>query len=365
MTKGIATNVESIEELQKEWPDLLENSHLNNLFLTWDWINSWCVNMLSGSETPLIITAREETRLVGIAPLILVKCNPLLTYIQFIGQAYSYHLGFISEKGYEQRVISAFWDHLLQNLVKQYNIIEFTHMEEDPILESVLSSQAAQRKLKIRRSVRNTCKVIELGTDYEDFLKTGFKSINLRNNLKKDIRQLTKNFQVDYFTADENNFERYFRELVFLHREMMKNNGKHSILLGDPFPRHLKHISGIFLKKTNLRLCILSINNETAVILLGIIYCNVFNALTIGINHQMVSNLHWLNLCVLSHALGIKTAIEGHCAEFDFLGGHHEFKYKMGGEDRAGIKLKVYRTGKDELKEKYQMKLSSLLNKIL
>jgi CelD/BcsL family acetyltransferase involved in cellulose biosynthesis len=365
MIVDIVTDIEPIENLQQDWSSLLMRASLNNLFLTWEWIFSWCRNMMSRSETPFIITAREGNRLLGVAPAVIVRRKNLGTYVQFLGQSYSYHLGFIAEKGNEERIYNALWNHILDHVIKKFRAIEFLHFEENASFESVLQRQADKRGLYIERSIQNPCKVLKLSDTYPDYLKSGILSYNLRQNLKKDFRRLGKECQVDFFHADKTNFQKYWLELLSLHCEMMQNRNKDSALMGNSFPQHLRQVSEIFHEKEELRLNVLVLNQETAAIILGIIYNGVFNALTIGLNHRLIRKMPWLNLCVLSLALSIKTAIECGCKEFDFLGGHHEYKYKMGGKDKAGIKIKIYRSGIQKLKEQSLLRLISIMAEAL
>jgi CelD/BcsL family acetyltransferase involved in cellulose biosynthesis len=362
---GITANIEMLENLREDWTSLLPGASLNNLFLTWEWIHSWRCTMMDQSEIPFIVTAREDKRLIGLAPMVLVRHRILGNHLQFIGQSHSYHLGFIARKGSEERVYGALWDYMLDNGTIRCQTIEFLHMEEDAIFESVLKRQADKRGLILKRSIQNTCKVIDLPGSYDAYLKSGISSYKLRRDLRRYFRRLKKECTVDFRNVDSVDFPKYWVELLNLHRQQMLSKGARSVLMDTSFPYHLQQVAEAFQEKQTLRLAILILNHETAAIILGIIYNRVFYALTMGLNPCIIHTHPWLNVCVLSNTLCIKTAIENGCKQYDFLGGHHDYKYRMGGRDRAGIRIKIYRSKKDKLKERGLLCLKSFLDTVL
>lgn len=359
----ITTNAESIKFLQKEWTELLKGSGMNNLFLTWEWINSWCLNMLDKSANTLIVTVRDDKKLIGIAPLVIILDENQEKTIQLLGQSYSYHLGFIAQLGREAEIYNSIWNYLFELKEFKINKVEFIHFDENRFFESVISHQCEKRGLVIEKAVQNPCKVLRLPNSFDEYLKSGIISKNLRRNIKKDFNRLELEFPFDIFLADTTTFKQYWSEMLILHREMMRSRNKCSALLTDSFPNHLQYIAEVSLSKTELKLSVLTINNETAAVMLGIIYNGVFNALTIGVNHQIINKIPWLNLTILSHLLNVKIAIESNCKAFDFGGGRHDYKYKMGGIDTGGVKFTIYMPTGNEEKKKHWSKFISFANK--
>jgi CelD/BcsL family acetyltransferase involved in cellulose biosynthesis len=359
----IITNVESIQFMQKEWTALLEHSGMNNLFLTWEWINSWCINMFDKSTTPQIVTVRENKNLIGIAPLVIVLDENKEKTIQLLGQSYSYHLGFIAQLGCEDEIYNYIWNYLFDNKEFKINKVEFIHFDENVIFESVITRQCKKRGLIIDKAFQNPCKVLQLPFLFDEYIKSGIISKNLRRNIKKDLNRLKLEYSLDFFLADSSTYKHYWSEMLDLHREMMQSRNKGSVLLSDSFPKHLQQVAEVFLAKMDLKLSVLTINHETSAIMLGIIYNGVFNALTIGVNHRLIKKIPWLNLTILSHLFSIKTAIEFNCKYFDFGGGRHDYKYKMGGIDTGGVKFAIYMSSSKEEKEKHWPYFISLANK--
>lgn len=357
------TAIETLRQLQFEWNPLLERSPLNNLFLTWEWIDSWCKNMLQ-NEIQLILTVRKKGKLVGIAPLLLIEDKEMGNQVQFIGQKYSYHLGFIVDIDFEIPVNNTIWDYLFNNLPYDFSSIEFRHFEQNDAFETSLQSQKKKRGIIVESSIQNPCKVLSIKGNFSDYLKTGIPSSKLRRNLNHDFRQIRKECTIDFFYADKLNFEKYWYTLLKFHREMMVHNNKNSALNTYSFPQHLQQVADYFQKMNMLRLSVLVINNETAAILLAIKYKDVYNALTIGVNHLMANKIPWLNVTYHSIIRSIESAFKENCTEFDFLGGQHDYKYKMGGKDQAGILLKIWPAEKVYKKGVKRSRFESILTKM-
>ncbi len=345
MVPEIVTDVESLDDLREEWNKLLISSAANNLFLTWEWISSWCTHMLKSSETTFIITAREEGNLVGIAPLIRDRHRFLGDYYHIIGQQYSYHLGFIAVIGKEDDVFSALFDYLFNVVGKKFFVLDFLHLDEDPNFETIYLNEIKRRGYFVDKRIENPCRVLDLPENNDEYIEKGILSDNLRLNLKKDLKRLSADYDFRYFDADEEDFSNYWQVLLTLHREEMRKREKYSVLSNYCFSSQIENACELLNENHSVRLAVIKINNVTASVLLGIIYNKVFNAITVGLSSDLKQTLPWVNLSVLSHTFAIKSAIESGCREFDFLGGNHDFKRKMGGKEIGGIRITVYRSG--------------------
>lgn len=345
MVPEIVTDIETLDSLREEWSELLHSSSADNLFLTWEWISSWCTHMLRSSESPFIITAREEGRLVGIAPLVREKHRFLGDYYHIIGQQYSYHLGFISEKGKEEVVFTSLFNYLYNSIGGKLFVLDFMHLGENPVFETIYMDETGNRRYYFEKKIENPCKVLDLPEKFEEYLESGITSDNLRLNLKKDLKKLAGDYDFKCFDAEQNEFTSYWQELLTLHREEMIKRGRYSVLSNYNFSCQIENACELLNENQSVRLAVIKINGVIATVLLGIIYNEVFSALTIGLNSELKQNLPWVNFSVLSHTFAIKTAIESGCREFDFLGGDHDFKKKMGGKEKGGIRITVYRSG--------------------
>ncbi len=344
---SVKTRTEPIENLRDEWTALLSRSDKNNLFLTWEWIYSWCQNMLKPSMIPFIITVRDRNRLTGLAPLVLLPVEGEKYKVQFIGQQYSYHLGFIAKEKREKNVYKALWDYLTNYKTSDIHSIDFLHFDKDECFESVLVSLQKSRKLGFVRSNQNPCKVIYLNGSFDDYYHNQITSKKLIRNIRQENNRMYKNHHICFFDADYDNYSFYWKQMITFHRELMDKRKVHSAIKRDDFTSHLKHIALDFILKDQLRLNIMTLDEEPAVIMLCIMYNNTYNALTIGVSFQMMQKFPWFNFTYHSVIHNIARAIHEGCDVFDALGGHNEYKYKLGAVDQAGVKYIIDPKGKN------------------
>ncbi len=365
LTVKVITTTQSLEALRADWNNLLANSGNNNLYLSWEWIHSWCSSMLSPTASPFIVTVRDHKNLIGVAPLVVVVQNNQDKVIQLLGQAYSYHLGFIALSGHEEETYNAIWNFLFDECNILFNRIEFIHFGKDTVFDSVLSNQAAKRNLNIEREIQNPCKVLALPDNYYNYQQYHIPSTNFKRNIIREFRILNQGYNVKYFFANKTNFMHYWTELLRLHREMMEYRNKGSALKLKSFSLHLQQVAQIFIEQDKLFLSVMEIDQIPAAIQLNIVHNKSYNALTMGVNYHLIQKIPNANLTFQSIAFNIKKAIETGCKIFDLGGGHHDYKYKFGGLDTGGVKLTIHAPPSSGIKQKKQYLITLLARKIV
>jgi hypothetical protein len=132
---------------------------------------------------------------------------------------------------------------------------------ENALLGQVISEVAAAYRMILEKSFQNPCKVLQLPTDFHSYLYNGIPSLKLRKNVWNYIRRIEREASVNYFIADDQDFEHYWGELISLHCENMKLRGKGSPLAFEEFPHHLKTVSKAYLEKNQLFLCVMKVND--------------------------------------------------------------------------------------------------------
>src|SRR5579863_5819033 len=63
-----------LQALRPEWNPLLERSRANCVFLTFEWLTTWWKHLAEGRKLE-VLAARDDGRLVGIAPLVLRRAQ--------------------------------------------------------------------------------------------------------------------------------------------------------------------------------------------------------------------------------------------------------------------------------------------------
>ena len=365
MEINVITKVESFRTLKEEWNSLLGRSLNNTLFLSWEWMYRWHENMGGKTEKPFIIIVKNREQIVGIAPLALVNRRFIGKQLQFMGQQYSYHLGFIAERGQEESVCNAIWSFLLNQAIGKFRSIDFIHLEEDTVFEDTFRKKVNQQNLILEKSIYDPCQVVYLPDSFEEYLDSIKKVSSFGNRLKYCLRRLERDFDVEFFFADKNNLHNYWSAFLKLHYQRMAEKDASSALLMPNFANFYLSVAKSFLKKQALRLAVLKLNGEIAAVMLGIVYNKSFNALNIGFSPQISKANRWLSLCPVNLALCIRTAIESGLDEFDFLGGQLEYKEKMGTQDSGGMRILIYKSKQDMLRAKKLMTIKTTMKQFM
>ena len=123
-------NVEQWDLLAGEWDTLVAAGDDDNPFRCRAW---W--KHFGDGHSLRILTARDNNRLVGIAPLFIdVEHFPFrVRAIRFLGgtEVCSEYLGLLIERGAEEGVVPALFDFLLNDLRREWDVIRWTDIPAD------------------------------------------------------------------------------------------------------------------------------------------------------------------------------------------------------------------------------------------
>ena len=109
----LINSTEVFKSLKTEWNNLLNNSNVDSIFLTWEWQFNWW-NSFKSNKTLSIIIVRDnkDNKLLGIAPLYKAKKQIFkaisISELKFIGDddnATSEYLDFICLKERDRKSV--------------------------------------------------------------------------------------------------------------------------------------------------------------------------------------------------------------------------------------------------------------------
>ena len=176
------TTSEEFMNLKTEWNSLLDNSEINNFFLTHEWIKNWW-RCFGKNKQLHILAAKKDNILVGLAPLMKTKNKE----VKFIGTPISDYGDFIiTQENHtnKQEVVAAFIDHLLKNK-KDWSSIYFDELQERsstlPALKTLLSKHAANKHI-LYESIG--CLALDLQKADKEELAKLLKKKSIRRHIK-------------------------------------------------------------------------------------------------------------------------------------------------------------------------------------
>jgi hypothetical protein len=192
-TKYIATEWDEKRFLssQNEWQSLLENSHVDPFFMSWQWMSQWWINWGSRSSDKLnIIAIYLKDELVGIAPLYIHQSTYLKSLIpvkrlQFLGGRYtgssgirSEYLGTIVKQGLETEVNTLISRAILSN--RDWDEIVLSDLVKDGYFYRVIINDADSKGLRTRKLASDDCFSVNTEGSFTGYLETLGKNTRLK-----------------------------------------------------------------------------------------------------------------------------------------------------------------------------------------
>lgn len=327
------------ESLRDEWNALLETSQAYTIFLSWEWLFTWW--KIFGTPNKLfLLTVREDSELVGIAPLYLetAKFAYSFSYRQ-LGFLGSHHVGsdyldFIISPHNTATVTRAILDYLEQNR-KQWDILKLTDILESSCTLHTLR-EYWQNKFHFSSRVSQTCPYVELPSTWEDFLQ----SIGART--RKNIRQAKRRFEKNGYRFEvveqRDEVAHAIDEIVDLHQGRAQSKKIVSPFGEEKFCEFHRSVIPLLAERDSAKFYFIRQNGKT---LAGkYLYSDGrkrYGYIT-AINDEFARLSPGVSL--LAHC--IEDAIAAGIDEFDFLRGRETWKTHWTSRQRQTATLEVY-----------------------
>ncbi|NPV45585.1 MAG: GNAT family N-acetyltransferase [Armatimonadetes bacterium] len=187
----VVRDVEQFAALKDEWNDLLERSATRHIFLTHQWHYTWWEHFGTGNEGLLILLARDNGRLMGIAPLRRqrqrVKGLPLFRVLTFLLGYEADYRDFLLQEGMEWELLEVFLQYLKSD-VEGWQALKLQGVHGDSVTNQVLPVVARQQGLAQHGQMGASCPYIALPPTYDEFL--GRMSRSTRRKFEQKLRKL-------------------------------------------------------------------------------------------------------------------------------------------------------------------------------
>ncbi|WP_181817671.1 GNAT family N-acetyltransferase [Psychromonas sp. B3M02] len=343
ITSHVMTSWSEIKTLQTDWNPLLEQSDADNIFLTWEWMESWKDTCFADTKL-LFIVLKENNKPIAIAPFYIQPYQLLktLTYQvlrfagdQGIGSEYS---NFIVRKQDSVNLKQQLWQTLLaKQTSSHWDLIWYTNVSSWTTGgQSLITS--LQQTPELRLASREV-----------DFANTSLKSLSLsllpelskslRTNIKQTQGYLSKlgEWQVSY-CEDPVLLNKSLQQLFELHNLRWQRTGlKGSFQRRPEMATFYQDFTRKALHKGWLRLAELTCDDKTQAVQIGYVYRGQFFALQEGFNPDFqkgtgqVLRYHVMQRCIQ----------EG-LTDYDFLGQYTNHKRRWLAKQRNGQHLLIW-----------------------
>lgn len=332
------------QELSIEWNTLLTESIVHVPFLRHEYLQVWWQTR-GGGEWPndaqlALVTAREDTRLVGIAPLFFVP--------DWQGQPRLMFLGSIEVSDYldvitTQETLTPFLDALLPFLAQEENgLPHWEQLDLYNILDSSPSLgalESAAKKLGWSYQVEQLqhSPNIPLPGDWEAYLASIDKK--QRHEIRRKMRRAyASEADVRWYLARD--WQTIDDEIeAFL--DLMAEDPDKERFLTPAMRDHMRLTVRCAFEEGYLHLAFLEINGKKAAGYLSFDYLNRIWVYNSGIGREFSEfSPGWVLLGEL-----LKWSNEEKRQAFDFMRGDEEYKYRFGAKDRFVMRATIQKAG--------------------
>jgi len=348
---GAGTRVLSVEEIRNredfaalapEWRELLAESGVDCLFLTWEWLYTWW-ELLSGPRRLRIFLVRRGTRLIAIAPFAL-RPPELLRLVPFraleflgVGSVGSDYLDLIVKRGEESYAMAA----LASYMSDCKYMLDMRRVLVGTANADLLVDELVGRNWRANLEDDDICPFVRLSdSSWDDYL-SGLGRV-FRSSLRRARRKAESSHEVS-FSMVQNDSEREvaMKEFIRLHHKRWNERSGSLALHEQAIVRFHDKWSRIALARGWLRLSILRFDQTPVAGMYEFSYAGKRYFYLSGFD-PAYSAYGAGRLCMEE---SLRSAFDENQTEYDFLHGGEQYKHHWTREHRALGRYRVYPPG--------------------
>ena len=321
-----------------QWNALLKESISDTPFSRYEYQRLWWEHRGGGEWQDarlVLVTAHEEEKLIGIAPLFIAEYENQLALLLNGSIEISDYLDLIVRADDHARFLSGLLDFLASHLADGWSRLDWYNLPDDSPTLAALKAESAHRGWTHHEEVYRPTPRIALNGDFDEYLSRVEKK--QRHEIRRKMRRAAESelnvrfVLVDPSTDIEPELDTFFDLMVhdpgkadFLHPAMREQM---SAIL------HAAHKEGY------LWLGFLEIDGVKTASSLNFDYNGKLWGYNSGVSRaHMELSPGWV---LLSHI--IQWCCENKRHEFDFMRGDEEYKYRFGGVNRFVMRAQVER----------------------
>lgn len=324
------------DELEAEWNDLLERSISHVPFLRHEYQRGWW-STRGGGEWPeadlTLVTARQDGRLVGVAPLFRAAARQDGPSLLLVGSIeISDYLDFVAPPGDLEPFTSGLLPFLLEKVPSWQTLDLYNILDSSPTL-AALEKAAGQNRLSYRVEKLQHSPYIPLPGDWETYLSQIDKK--QRHEIRRKMRRAEESGRkVEWgLTEDPARLEADLEDFLAL----MRQDPEKDAFLTPPMTEHFCQIIRCAFQAGCLHFSYLKIDGQKAAAHLSFDYLNRIWAYNSGVSKEFNElSPGWVLL-----GYELQWANEHGYSEYDFMRGDEEYKYRFGAIDRSVMRVSI------------------------
>ena len=334
-------NFSELESLASDWNTLLAESVTHVPFLRHEYLRTWWETR-GGGEWPeselAVVVARQNGRLVGIAPLFSANNRDVLPALLLLGSIeISDYLDLIARPQDLQAFVSGLFDFLSRpnEGLAAWSILDWHNLLETSPTLPVMKAEAEQRGWVFLQERTYHAPSIPLAGDFEIYLSGIDKK--QRHEIRRKMRRADEsgNALRWYMVTDAASLD----DEVDAFLRLMAEEPEKAKFLTDPMRKQMHLSCRAAFENGWLQLAFLEADGQKAAGYLNFDYMNHIWVYNSGLDRNFLElSPGWVLLGYL-----LQWANENRRASFDFMRGNEDYKYRFGAVDKFVVRAKVSR----------------------
>ena len=318
----------------QEWNDLLNESHVNTPFLRHEYQQTWWRHRGGGEwqdAQPVLIAAREDNRLIGIAPLFSAKYENQPALLLLGSIEISDYLDVITRKEDHARFISGLLDCVAAQDLPN---LDWYNVPDSSATLTALRAESTARNWSYHEEMYRPTPRIALNGDFDEYLSRVEKK--QRHEIRRKTRRAEESGRgVRWYISDMRDVETEID--AFLH--LMAQDPNKANFLKEPMRTQMREVIRAAHAHGWLWLAFLEADGQRIAAALNFDYDNKLWGYNAGVDRAFMDlSPGWVLLGYI-----LQWCCENKRAEFDFMRGDEEYKYRFGAVNQYVMRAKVDR----------------------
>ena len=322
-----------------DWNALLAESITNVPFLRYEYLASWWQTLGGGEwkDAALsVVTAHESDRLIGIAPLFQTINRDGLPALMLLGSIeISDYLDLIVRPVDLSRFLGGVMDELASQPPEAWSVLDWYNLPDTSPTLAALREESTKRGWTYAEEIYKPTPSIPLPGDWETYLLGIDKK--QRHEIRRKMRRAEESDQKVrwYIVEDEQQLDSEIDAFLAL----MANDPEKAAFLTEPMRAQMRATAQTAFREGYLQLAFMEVFSQKAAGYFNMDYGNKIWVYNSGLDRKFMElSPGWVLLGYL-----LQWANEHKRAEFDFMRGDEDYKYKFGGQNRHVMRVKVTR----------------------
>jgi len=319
----------------KSWNALLSESITDTPFLRYEYQRAWW-DHLGGGEWKqaemFLLSASENGRLIGIAPLFLTEYDgrPALMLLGSI--EISDYLDLIVRPADLPRFVGAVFDFIASSSTVNCAALDWYNIPDSSPTLTALKGESAKRGWTYREEIYRPTPRIALNGDFDEYLSRLEKK--QRHEIRRKMRRAAESGKVRFYIVGRDDDIKAEIDSFF---HLMIQDPNKAMFLKDVMRDQMSTIIQEAHAQGYLWLGVLEVDGIKAAASLNFDYKNKLWGYNSGVSRDFMElSPGWV---LLAHV--IQWCCENGRAEFDFMRGDEEYKYRFGGVNRFVMRARV------------------------